>query len=58
MDAKRARDIAASPVMVPVEHNGIQIYIEKIINDNSAMVHPIGNSSNHQKVRISNLIEQ
>jgi small acid-soluble spore protein H (minor) len=59
MDVKRAREIAASPVMVDVIHNGVPIYIEDVMNDNStAMVHTLGNPSNRQKVSISNLIEQ
>ncbi len=58
MDAKRAREIAASPVMVDVIHNGVPIYIENIMNDDTAMIHMLSNPSNRQKVSISNLVEQ
>lgn len=59
MDAKRAREIAASPVMVDVIHNGVPIFIENIMNDNmTADVHTLGNPSNRHKVNISDLVEQ
>lgn len=58
MDAKRAREISASPVMVDVTHNGVPIYIESIMNDNKAMVHTLSNPSNRKEVSISDLIER
>jgi small acid-soluble spore protein H (minor) len=58
MDAKRAREIAASPDMVNVKYNGVPIYIESVMNDNMAMVHSLGNPSYRQQVNLSNLIEQ
>jgi small acid-soluble spore protein H (minor) len=58
MDAKRAREIAASPVMADVIHNGVPIYIENVMNDNTAMVHTLSNPSDRQKVSISKLIEK
>ncbi len=58
MDAKRAREIAASPAMVDVVHNGVPIYIENVMSDSTAMVHILGNQSNRHKVNISDLIEQ
>lgn len=59
MDAKRAREIAASPVMADVMYNGVPIYIDSIKNDNAtAVVYPLGNPSNRQNVSISNLVEQ
>jgi small acid-soluble spore protein H (minor) len=58
MDAKRAREIAASPKMVDVIYNGVPIYIESIMNEETAMVHTMGNPSNRQKASISELIEQ
>jgi small acid-soluble spore protein H (minor) len=58
MDAKRAREIAASPVMADVKYNGVPIYIESVMNDNTAMVHPLGNPSYRQQVNLAKLIEQ
>lgn len=57
MDAKRAREIAASPVMANVKYNGVPIYIESVINDNTAMVHSLTNPSYRQQVNLSKLIE-
>lgn len=58
MDTKRAREISASSKMVDVIHNGVPIYIDDVMDDNTAMIHTLGNPSNRQKVSISNLIEQ
>lgn len=59
MDAKRAREIAASPVMADVIFDGAPIYIENVLDDNmTAMVHTLDKPSNRRKVSISNLIEQ
>jgi len=59
MDLKRAKEIAASPVMVKVTHNGVPIYIESIMNDSAtAFIHPLDQPSNRQKVSISSLAEQ
>lgn len=58
MDAKRAREIAASPDMVDVRHDGDQIYIESVMNDSTAMVHTLNNPNNRMRVRISDLIER
>ena len=59
MNSKRAQEIASSPVMANVTHNGIPIYIESIAADNAtAYVHPLNQPSGRQQVNISNLIEQ
>lgn len=59
MDPKRAKDIASSPVMVNVTHNGVPIYIESIASDSAtAYVHPLNQPNNRQKVNISSLIER
>ena len=58
MDTKRAREIAASPNMIDVIHNGVPIYIENVLNDSTAAIHTLGNPNNRQKVNISDLIEQ
>jgi len=58
MNAKRAREIASSPVMVDVTHDGVPIYIESVISDNAAMVHPLNNPNSHKKVSLSELVER
>lgn len=58
MDAKRAKEIAASPVMVDVFHQRDPIYIESVMNDNTAMVHTLNEPSNRKKVNINDLIER
>ena len=58
MDAKRARAIAASPVMANVTHNGVPIYIESVMGDNTAMVHNLNNPDSRKRVSLSELIER
>lgn len=58
MDAKRARDIAASPIMANVTHNGIPVYIESILDDTTAFVHPLNQPGNRQRASLTHLIEQ
>ena len=58
MDTKRAREIISSQNMVNVTHNGVPVYIETIFGDNaSALVHPMDQPQNQQKVSISSLVE-
>lgn len=58
MDKKRAKEIAASPVMANVRYNGTPIYIEAV-NDNkdTANVHPLDKPNNIQEVPLSSLTE-
>jgi small acid-soluble spore protein H (minor) len=59
MDAKRAREIAASPVMKNVTLDGTPVYIESIPDDNAtAWVHPLNQPGNRRRVNLMNLIEQ
>lgn len=58
MNLERAREIASSPTMVNVIHNGSPVYIESVVGDNSAYVHPLNQPKNSQKVSVSSLIEQ
>ena len=59
MDPKRAREIAASPTMVNVTHNGVPIYIESISGDNAtAFIHPMDQPKHQQKVSIASLVEK
>lgn len=59
MDKKRAKEIAASPVMANVTYNGTPIYIEGV-NDNNetATIHPLDKPNNIQDVPISSLQEK
>ena len=59
MDKRRAKEIASSPVMINVTHNGMPIYIENIDeNSGTANIYPINQPNNKQEVSITNLIEQ
>jgi small acid-soluble spore protein H (minor) len=59
MNPKRAKEIAASPVMANVIYNGVPIYIESITtNDAMAVIHPISEPNSRQKVVVSTLIEK
>ncbi len=59
MDKRRAKEIAASPVMINVTCNGEPIYIENI-NDtrNTAQIHPLNDPERKKEVSLSSLVEQ
>ncbi|MHB1394016.1 MAG: small acid-soluble spore protein H [Clostridia bacterium] len=58
MDQKRARDIASSPTMINVIHNGTPIYIESVNENNgTANIHPLNQPNNKQKVSLASLKE-
>ena len=58
MDAKRAREIAASPTMIDVTYNGSRIYIESV-NDGkqSAFIHFMDRPAVRLEVPLAGLIE-
>ena len=56
MEEKRAREIAASPVMANVTYNGKQIYIENV-NRQSANIHLLQDPSQRQTVDVGDLTE-
>lgn len=59
MDPVRAKEIAASPVMVDVTYHGTLVYIDRIAGDNqTAYIHPLNQPDNRQIVKIAGLIEQ
>ncbi|WP_027409832.1 small acid-soluble spore protein H [Anoxybacteroides tepidamans] len=59
MDVRRAREIAASPVMANVTYNGERIYIEQVDEQSEmAVIYPLGNPSNKQRVAVSSLQER
>lgn len=58
MDKVRAREIASSPIMAEVTHNGTRIYIESVNDDNdTAKIHPVNNPKSEQEVALTDLIE-
>ncbi|ANB60517.1 small acid-soluble spore protein H [Anoxybacteroides amylolyticum] len=58
MNAKRAQEIAASPVMANVTYNGERIYIEQVDEQNgTALIHPLHAPNNKQRVAVSSLQE-
>jgi small acid-soluble spore protein H (minor) len=58
MNMKRAKEIAASPVMVNVTHDGVPIYIESVADETSAVIHPLDQPGSRQKVSVYSLTEQ
>ncbi|WP_243291400.1 small acid-soluble spore protein H [Bacillus sp. FJAT-47783] len=58
MDTKRAQEIASSPIMANVTCNGTNIYIEQVDEQNgTALVHPLNEPNNKQRVSVLNLEE-
>lgn len=58
MDKKRAKEIAASPIMINVTYNGTPIYIEGVDDTKgTANIHPINQPNNSQEVPLTNLQE-
>jgi small acid-soluble spore protein H (minor) len=56
MDEKRAREIAASPVMANVTYDGEPVYIENV-NKQSANIHSLYDPSQRQTVSLADLVE-
>ncbi|WP_226038513.1 small acid-soluble spore protein H [Aquibacillus saliphilus] len=58
MNAKRAQEIASSPTMANVTHNGGKVYIEHVDQQtNNATVHPLDNPETKQSVSVNDLME-
>lgn len=58
MDAKRAQEIAASPIMTNVDYNGTRVYIEHVDQGKQqATVHPLDNPSKKHSVNVITLEE-
>jgi small acid-soluble spore protein H (minor) len=58
MDKRRAKDIAASPVMANVTYNGAQIYIENVNENNeTANIYPLNQPDNRKEVPVTSLVE-
>jgi len=58
MDAQRAQEISASPVMADVTYNGNRVYIEHVDQENQiATIHLLDNPNEKQSVPVNNLEE-
>ncbi len=59
LNRQRAKEIAASPVMANVTHNGVPIYIQRVDDDNeTARIYPLDQPSNEQEVPLTSLNEE
>ncbi|WP_017378739.1 H-type small acid-soluble spore protein [Paenisporosarcina sp. TG-14] len=59
MNAQRAQEIAASPILAEVFCDGIPIYIQHVDeNKGRARIYPLNDPENEQEVSLGNLIEQ
>ena len=58
MDVKRAKDIAASPIMARVTHNGTQVYIQDVDEQaQMANVYHLKNPDERHQVHVKELSE-
>ena len=58
MDAKRAQEIANSPIMANVSYNGNYVYIEHVDQEKQiATVHPLNDPQFKQSVSVETLEE-
>jgi small acid-soluble spore protein H (minor) len=58
MNVQRAKEIAASPVMADVTHNGVPVYIQHVDEQRgTARIFPLGNPEHEQEVSVQELVE-
>ncbi len=58
MDVNRAKEIASSPVMAHVSHNGTQVYIQGVDEKSQmARVYHLKNPNERHEVHVSELEE-
>jgi len=58
MNAKRAQEIANSPVMADVTYNGERIYIQEVDEqNNTATIYALENPNKRQTVSVESLVE-
>jgi len=58
MKARRASEIASSPVMANVTYFGVPVYIESVsVENRRAVIHPLNQPDSSQTVSVSSLIE-
>lgn len=59
MEKQRAKEIAASPVMANVTHNGTHIYIQHVDDEkDTARICDLHNRENEREVSVNSLLEQ
>lgn len=59
MNKQRAKEIASSPVMANVTHQGVPIYIQHVNEENNtARVYPLQQPEHEQVVALDSLTEQ
>jgi small acid-soluble spore protein H (minor) len=57
MDVNQAKEIAASPVMEDVKHNGVPIYIQHVDEAReTARIYPLGNPDQELEVPVRSLV--
>ncbi len=58
MNKQRAQEIAASPVMANVTHEGVPIYIQHVDEEReTARIYPLDQPEQEQEVPLNSLIE-
>jgi small acid-soluble spore protein H (minor) len=58
MNKQRAKEIEASPDMIPVTYEGTPIYIQHVDDHNdTARIFPIGQPEREQDVPLNSLVE-
>lgn len=58
MNVQRAAEIAASPIMEHVTHDGVPIYIQHVNEENGmARIYPLGQPDQEQEVPVRSLSE-
>ncbi|MFZ5944919.1 MAG: H-type small acid-soluble spore protein [Bacillota bacterium] len=57
MDKEHAKRIAASPVMANVTYNGTPVYIENVEDNGQALIYPLDQPQNKQKVNVNSLVD-
>ncbi|MBS4175301.1 H-type small acid-soluble spore protein [Bacillus sp. FJAT-49736] len=58
MNKQRAQEIASSPVMAHVTHNGTTVYIQNVDDTReTARIYPIDQPEKEQEVSVNELIE-
>lgn len=58
MNTQRAKEITASPEIIPVTYNGKPIYIQNVDKKNeTARIYPLDDPSKEKSVSVSQLME-
>ncbi|MFT4416596.1 small acid-soluble spore protein H [Fredinandcohnia humi] len=58
MNAQRAQEIASSPEQINVTYNGVQVYIQRVDENNeTARIFPLDSPQQEQEVPLSSLEE-